>query len=48
MNYNRVILAGNLTRDVQMSFLPSQTPVADFGIAVNRRWKSKEGEARTA
>ena len=26
-NYNKVILVGNLTRDPQMSYLPSQTPV---------------------
>ena len=45
-NYNKVILVGNLTRDPQMSFLPSQTPVAEIGLAVNRRWRSKEGEQR--
>ena len=37
---------GNLTRDPQLSYLPSQTAVVEFGLAVNRRWKSKEGEAR--
>lgn len=35
---------GNLTRDPQLTYLPSQTAVVDFGLAVNRRWKSKEGE----
>ncbi len=45
-NYNKVILIGNLTRDPQMSFMPSQTPVVEFGLAVNRRWKSKDGEAK--
>ncbi|MHC4294439.1 MAG: single-stranded DNA-binding protein [Planctomycetota bacterium] len=45
-NYNRVILVGNLTRDPQMSYLPSQTPVVEIGLAVNRRWRSKEGEQR--
>ncbi len=44
MNFNRIILAGNLTRDPQLSYLPSQTAVIEFGLAVNRRWKSKEGE----
>ncbi len=43
-NYNKVMLIGNLTRDPQLSYLPSQTPVVDFGLAVNRRWKSKTGE----
>ncbi|MCD4699803.1 MAG: single-stranded DNA-binding protein, partial [Phycisphaerae bacterium] len=30
-NYNKVILVGNLTRDPQLSYLPSQTPVCEFG-----------------
>ncbi len=45
-NYNKVILIGNLTRDPEMSYLPSQTPVTEIGLAVNRKWKSKEGEAK--
>ncbi len=46
MNYNKVMLAGNLTREPQLSYLPSQTAVVDFGLAVNRKWKSKNGEDR--
>lgn len=42
-SYNRVILAGNLTRDPQLSYTPSQTPVCEFGLAVNRRWRDREG-----
>ena len=45
-NFNKVLLMGNLTRDPQLSYLPSQTPVVDFGIAVNRKWTSKEGESK--
>lgn len=45
-NYNKVILVGNLTRDPQMSYLPSQTPVVEFGLAVNRRWRGQSGEQR--
>jgi single-strand DNA-binding protein len=44
--FNKVLLMGNLTRDPQLSYTPSQTPVVDFGLAVNRRWTSKGGEAR--
>ncbi|MHC4121979.1 MAG: single-stranded DNA-binding protein [Planctomycetota bacterium] len=44
MNYNKVLLGGNLTRDPQLSYLPSQTAVVDFGLAINRKWKSKAGE----
>ena len=42
-NYNKVILLGNLTRDPQLSYLPSQTPVVEIGLAVNRTWKDKDG-----
>jgi single-strand DNA-binding protein len=45
-NYNKVLLIGNLTRDPQLSYLPSQTAVVDFGLAVNRRWTGKDGQAR--
>ncbi len=45
-SYNRIILVGNLTRDPQLSYLPSQTPVCEFGIATNERWKDKEGNQR--
>ncbi|HAU37203.1 MAG TPA: single-stranded DNA-binding protein [Phycisphaerales bacterium] len=45
-NYNKVILVGNLTRDPQMSYLPSQTAVTEFGLAVNRRWRDQSGEQR--
>ncbi len=45
-NFNKVLLMGNLTRDPQLTYLPSQTAVVDFGLAVNRRWKSREGEDR--
>ncbi len=45
-NFNKVILAGNLTRDPQLSYLPSNTPVAEFGLAINRKWKSQNGEMR--
>jgi len=44
--YNRVILVGNLTRDPQLSFLPSGTPVCEFGLAINRRWRGSGGEPR--
>lgn len=45
-NFNKVILLGNLTRDPQLRYLPNQTPVADFGVAVNRRWRGPNGEDR--
>jgi len=42
-NFNKVILAGNLTRDIQVTFLPSGTPVGDFGMAINRKWRPSDG-----
>jgi len=37
--YNRVILAGNLTRDPEIRYLPSGLPVVNFSIAVNSRYR---------
>ncbi|HKQ47872.1 MAG TPA: single-stranded DNA-binding protein [Phycisphaerae bacterium] len=45
-NFNKVILAGNLTRDPQLSYLPSNTPVCEFGMAINRKWKGQDGQSR--
>lgn len=45
-SFNRVILAGNLTRDPQLSYTPSNTPVCEFGIATNRKFKDKDGNAK--
>ncbi|MHC4363856.1 MAG: single-stranded DNA-binding protein, partial [Planctomycetota bacterium] len=45
-NFNKVLLMGNLTRDPQLSYTPSQTAVVDFGLAVNRRWTSRDGESK--
>ncbi len=43
-SYNRVILVGNLTRDVELRYTPSQTAVTDIGLAVNDRRKTPAGE----
>ncbi len=43
-SYNRVILMGNLTRDVQLKYTPSGTPVTEVGLAVNDRRKGPNGE----
>jgi len=36
--YNKVILIGNLTRDVELRYTPSGTAVAKFGLATNRTY----------
>jgi single-strand DNA-binding protein len=43
-SFNRVILLGNLTRDIELRYLPSQMAVADIGLAVNDRRKNANGE----
>lgn len=43
---NRVFLMGNLTRDVELKHTPSDQAVATIGVAVNRRYKTREGESR--
>ena len=43
VSFNRVVLAGNLTRDPELRFTNNGIPVCGFGIAVNRvRSKSEE------
>ncbi len=43
-NFNKVILAGNLTRDPELKYTPKGTAVAKIGLAINRTWKSETGE----
>ena len=45
-NLNKVLLMGNLTRDPELRYLQSGSAVCDFGLAVNRRWKSPAGEQK--
>jgi single-strand DNA-binding protein len=45
-NFNKVILAGNLTRDPEMKYTSKGTAIASFGMAINRRWKSETGETK--
>lgn len=45
-NFNKVILIGNLTRDVDVKNTKNNKCVADFGIAVNKYWKDKNGDTK--
>ena len=47
-NFNQVILMGNMTRDIEVRFTPSNTAVGTFGLAVNRTWTTPQGEKRVA
>jgi single-strand DNA-binding protein len=43
VSFNRVVLAGNLTRDPELRFTNNGIPVCQFGLAVNRvRSKNEE------
>ena len=42
-SFNKVILLGNLTKDPQLSYLPSNTPVVEFGLASNRTFRKQDG-----
>ncbi len=45
-SYNRVILAGNLTRDPELRYTPKGTAIARIGLAINRTWKNEAGETK--
>jgi single-strand DNA-binding protein len=43
-SYNRVILVGNLTRDVDLKYTSTNLAVTELGMAVNDRRKNASGE----
>ncbi len=45
-NFNKVILAGNLTRDPELRYLPKGTATARLGIAINRQWRDEAGQTK--
>ena len=44
--YNKVILVGNLTRDIEVRYTPSGTAIGNTGLAVNRKFKAATGEQK--
>jgi len=45
-NFNKVIIAGNLTRDPELRYTPKGMAVAKIGMAINRSWKTETGETK--
>ena len=45
-NFNKVILAGNLTRDPEVRYTPKGTAIAKIGMAINRTWKTETGDTK--
>src|SRR5690242_20328226 len=43
-SFNRVILLGNVTRDLELRYIPSGMAVTDIGLAVNDRRKGPNGD----
>jgi single-strand DNA-binding protein len=41
-NGNHVSITGNLTRDPELRFTPTGQAIANFGVAVNRRWQNRQ------
>ncbi len=44
--FNKVILVGNLTRDIELRYLPNGTAVGSTGLATNRRYRNQMGEQK--
>jgi len=45
-NFNKVILAGNLTRDPELRYTPKGLAIAKIGLAISRKWRSEAGEMK--
>jgi len=45
-SFNKVLLMGNLTRDIEMRSLPSGQVVGSFGLAMNRVFTTQDGQKR--
>jgi len=44
--YNKVVLVGNFTRDVEVRYSQSGSAIGNVGIATSRKWKSQTGEQK--
>ena len=45
-NLNKVMLIGNLTRDIELKYTPKGLAIAELGLAINRRYKTESGEQK--
>ena len=46
VSLNRVLLIGNLTKDPELRYTPSGTPVANLRLAVNSSFKDQSGQRK--
>jgi single-strand DNA-binding protein len=42
-NFNKCLLAGNLTRDPELRYSTKGTAMTRFGLAINESWKDEQG-----
>lgn len=45
-NFNKVIVAGNLTRDPEMRYTPKGMAIAKLSLAINRQWRDEAGQTK--
>ena len=45
-SFNKVIIAGNLTRDPELRYSPKGIAIVTFTLAINRTWKNEAGETK--
>ena len=45
-SFNKVIIAGNVARDIELRHIPSGTAVADVSLAINSQWKDKNSNEK--
>ena len=46
VSLNRVLLIGNLTKDPELRYIPSGTPVANLRMAINSSFKDQSGQRK--
>ncbi len=44
--YNKVIMIGNLTRDIELKYLPSGSAIAKGAIATSHKFKAQDGSSK--
>lgn len=44
--YNKVIMIGNLTRDIELKYIPSGAAIAKSAIATSHKYKTQAGEQK--
>ena len=46
MAFNQIIIIGNLTKDIEMKYLPSGSAIAKSSIATSHKYKTQAGEQK--